>query len=442
MHRYIPHTAADRAAMLARCGMASEAELYADVPEELLLGRPYDISPEMSEKEVSDFFHALDRLNSPAVACFAGNGFYSHMAPAAIRALISRSEFLTAYTPYQPEISQGTLQYIFEYQSMMAALTGMEVSNASMYDGTTATAEAMMLCVAAGRKRRRVLISETVNEDVRRVVATYARYQKIELETVPSADGVTDREALSRMIATGSPLAGVIVASPNRFGILEDYTGLADEVHAAKALLAVNCIAGDLAVIRTPGEWGADIACGDAQSLGMPLSFGGPYLGFLCTSKSLIRKVPGRIVGATRDASGRRVFVLTLQAREQHIRREKATSNICSNQGLMALYATIYLSLLGTEGLREVCEAGYRGAHALLERIEASGKARAAFPGKPFLNEVAVDTDAPVDEIMSRALGEGILPGVKLGPNRLLIAVTEMQTPAEIDRLTDIIINA
>ncbi|MCM1029028.1 MAG: aminomethyl-transferring glycine dehydrogenase subunit GcvPA [Pseudoflavonifractor sp.] len=442
MHRYIPHTPADRAAMLARCGMASEAELYADVPQELLLGRPYDVGPEMSEKEVRDFFHALDSLNSPASVCFAGNGFYSHMAPAAVGSLISRSEFLTAYTPYQPEISQGTLQYIFEYQSMMASLTGMEVSNASMYDGTTATAEAMMLCVAAARKRSRVLISSTVNEATRAVAATYARYHGIELEVIPETEGVTDRQALTRMLCEGNPVAGVIVATPNRYGILEDYTGLADEVHAAKALLAVNCIAGDLAVIKTPGEWGADIACGDAQSLGMPLSFGGPYLGFLCASKSLIRKVPGRIVGATTDASGQRVFVLTLQAREQHIRREKATSNICSNQGLMALYATIYLSLMGSEGLREVCEAGYRGAHYLLRQLEATGKAKAAFPDKPFLNEVAIDTMAPVDAIMEKAMARGILPGVKLGSNRLLIAVTEMQSQADIDSLIDIITNS
>lgn len=442
MHRYIPHTDADRAAMLARCGMKSQDELYADIPGELLLGRPYDISSEMSEKEVRDFFHALDSENRPADVCFAGNGFYHHMAPAAIASVIARSEFLTAYTPYQPEISQGTLQYIFEYQSMMAALTGMEVSNASMYDGTTATAEAMMLCVSAARKRRRVLISATLDEATREVVATYARYHGIELDTIPETDGVTDRSALSRMLTEGNPVAGVIVATPNRYGILENYSGLADEVHKAKALLAMHTIAGDLAAIRTPGEWGADIAVGDAQSLGMPLSFGGPYLGFLCASKALIRKVPGRIVGATTDAAGQRVFVLTLQAREQHIRRDKATSNICSNQGLMALYATVYMSLLGPDGLREVCEAGYRGAHSLLERLTATGKARPTFPGQPFLNEFAVDTDLPADTIIERGLAEGILPGVKIGPNRMLVAVTEMQTEKDIERLVDIMTNA
>lgn len=443
MHRYIPHTGADREAMLARCGMASEADLYADVPRELLLGRPYDVPEEMSEKEVRDFFRALDAENSPADVCFAGNGFYHHMAPAAIQAVISRSEFLTAYTPYQPEISQGTLQYIFEYQSMMASLTGMEVSNASMYDGTTATAEAMMLCVAAARKRRRVLISATVADAVRRVAATYARYHGIELEVIPeTAGGVTDRTALAAMLAEGNPVAGVIVATPNRHGILEDYSGLAEEVHAAKALLAMNCIASDLAVIRTPGEWGADIACGDAQSLGMPLAAGGPYLGFLCASKALIRKVPGRIVGATRDADGQRVFVLTLQAREQHIRREKATSNICSNQGLMALYATVYLALTGPDGLREINEAGYKGAHLLLDKLTATGRARATFPGQPFLNEFEVITDAPADTIIEKAMEQGILAGVKTGPNTLLIAVTEMQTEADMDRLAEIVANA
>lgn len=443
MHRYIPHTEADRRAMLDRCGMASEADLYADVPEELLLGRPYDVPEEMSEKEVRDFFRLLDTENRPASVCFAGDGFYDHLAPAAIPAVISRSEFLTAYTPYQPEISQGTLQYIFEYQSMMASMTGMEVSNASMYDGTTATAEAMMLCVAAARKRRRVLISATVNEAVRRVAATYARYHGVELTIVPeTASGVTDRAVLTAMLAEGNPVAGVIVATPNRHGILEDYAGLAEEVHAAKAILAMNCIAADLATIRTPGEWGADIACGDAQSLGMPLSFGGPYLGFLCASKALIRKVPGRIVGATRDADGQRVFVLTLQAREQHIRREKATSNICSNQGLMALYATVYLSLMGPEGLREVNEAGYKGAHLLLDKLTATGRARAAFAGQPFLNEFEVVTDAPADTVIEKAMEQGILAGVKTGPNSLLIAVTEMQTEADIDRLAEIVANA
>ncbi len=442
MHRYIPHTAGDRAAMLARCGMKSEEELYADVPRELLLGRPYEVGSEMSEKEVRDFFHALDAENRPAEVCFAGDGFYHHMAPAAIASVIARSVFLTAYTPYQPGISQGTLQYIFEYQSMMATLTGMEVSNASMYDGTTATAEAMMLCVTAARKRNRVLISATLDEATRAVVATYARFHGVELDTIPEHNGVTDRSALTRMLSEGNPVAGVIVATPNRYGILENYDNLADEVHKAKALLAMHTIPADLAAIRTPGEWGADIAVGDAQSLGMPLSFGGPYLGFLCASKSLIRKVPGRIVGATTDADGQRVFVLTLQAREQHIRREKATSNICSNQGLMALYATVYLSLLGPNGLREVCEAGYSGAHALMAKLVATGKARPAFPDQPFLNEFAVDTDLPADTIIERAMAQGILPGVKIGPNRLLIAVTEMQTEADMDRLAKIIANA
>lgn len=442
MHRYIPHTEADRKAMLARCGMTSEAELYSDVPESLLLGRPYDVEEEKSETEVRNFFRALDAECRPADVCFAGNGFYHHQAPAAIAPTIARSEFLTAYTPYQPEISQGTLQYIFEYQSMMASLTGMEVSNASMYDGTTATAEAMMLCVAAARKRNRVLISATVNEATRDVVATYARYHGVELDIIPESDGATDRTALTRMLGEGNPVAGVIVASPNRYGILEDYTGLADEVHASKALLAMNVIAGDLGMIRTPGEWGADIACGDAQSLGMPLAYGGPYLGFLCSTKALMRKVPGRIVGATTDADGQRVFVLTLQAREQHIRREKATSNICSNQGLMALYATIYLSLMGADGLKEVCQAGYDAAHTILARLEATGRAKAAFPNRPFLNEMAVDTTAPVDTIIEKALAEGILPGVKIGEHRLLIAATEMQTEADINRLVDIIANA
>lgn len=436
-HRYFPHTPEDIARMLDRCGAASLDDLYADVPADIRMTAPYDLPEAMSEPEVRGFFRSLDRKNKP-LTCFAGGGFYDHFTPAVIPALLQRSEFLTAYTPYQPEISQGTLHYIFEYQSMMASLTGMEVSNASMYDGTTATAEAMMMTVAASRKRNRVLISATVNPQVREVVATYASYHGVRLDTIPEAEGVTSREALSAMLAEGD-VAGVIVATPNYYGILEDYTGLADECHAAKALLVMNCVASDLGVIRTPGEWGADIAVGDAQSLGMPLHYGGPYLGFLCASKALIRKMPGRIVGATTDKSGNRVFVLTLQAREQHIRRDKATSNICSNQGLMALHTVVYLSLLGPEGLREVCERGAAGARYLASKLEATGKMRLKYPSRPWLNEFVMICDFDVDALITRCVEQEILCGIKIGGNDLLIAVTEMQTRAQIDRLAEIV---
>ncbi len=234
-------------------------------------------------------------------------------------------------------------------------------------------------------------------------------------------------------------VAGVIVASPNRYGIVEDYSGVADKCHQAKALLIMNCVASDLGVLRTPGEWGADIAVGDAQSLGMPLNYGGPYLGYICTTKSLIRKLPGRIVGATTDAKGRRVFVLTLQAREQHIRRDKATSNICSNQGLMALYAAVYLSTMGAEGLREVAEKGYHGAHYLASELEKTGQMKLKYPERPFLNEFLMSTDIDVDDLIARCVAEGILPGVKTSEGEILIAVTEINTRKEIDRLVEIV---
>ncbi|MBD5244080.1 MAG: aminomethyl-transferring glycine dehydrogenase subunit GcvPA [Barnesiella sp.] len=437
-HRYFPHTPDDIKAMLGRCGVESLADLYADVPEALRLKEPYRLPASMTEKEVRDFFRALERKNRE-LTCFAGGGFYDHYAPAVIPSIISRSEFLTAYTPYQPEISQGTLQYIFEYQTMMTELTGLEVSNASMYDGTTATAEAMMMAVAASRKRNRVLISATVSPQVKEVVRTYATYHGVEIDEIAEENGVTSRADFEAKLSAGAPVAGVIVASPNYYGIVEDYTGWADTCHAAKALLIMNCVAADLAVLRTPGEWGADIAAGDAQSLGMPLSFGGPYLGFLCSTKALIRKMPGRIVGATTDAEGRRVFVLTLQAREQHIRRDKATSNICSNQGLMALYATLYMGLLGANGLREVCEQGAAGARYLAAGLEATGKMRLKYPSQPWLNEFVMTCDFSVDTLIERSVAAGLLPGIKLSESDILIAVTEMQTRADMDRLIEIV---
>ncbi|MDE5928847.1 MAG: aminomethyl-transferring glycine dehydrogenase subunit GcvPA, partial [Muribaculaceae bacterium] len=349
---YLPHTPQDISLMLERCGVSSVDDLYADIDPSLRFNGDYDLPEAMCESEIRRFFSGLSAKNR-TLTCFAGAGFYDHYTPAAIDSILSRSEFLTAYTPYQPEISQGTLQYIFEYQTLMTRLTGMEVSNASMYDGATATAEAMLMAVSNSRRKRRVLISATVNPAVAAVVGTYARWQNIALEVIPEHRGAVMKEEFEAMMEAGD-VAGVIVQTPNYYGILEDYEGWADICHRHKALLIMNAPASALAVIRTPGEWGADIACGDAQSLGMPLNYGGPYLGYICTGKSLIRKMPGRIVGATTDENGERVFVLTLQAREQHIRREKATSNICSNQGLMALHTAVYLSLMGPEGMRRV----------------------------------------------------------------------------------------
>ena len=438
MHRYFPHTPGDVSAMLSAVGVKELRELYSDVPAELLLKAPYDLPAEMSETEVTRFFDTLASRNKAVRAIFAGAGFYDHYTPAVALDTIGRAEFLTAYTPYQPEISQGTLQYIFEYQTMMSRLTGLDVSNASMYDGATATAEAMLMCVAAGRKKNTVLISSTVTDAVRAVVNTYARYHGVNIVEIPQADGVTDLRALDSLMEAHTDLAGVILPQPNRYGIIEDFTGVAEKVHSRKALLALNCVAADLAVLHTPGEWGADIACGDAQSLGIPLSFGGPYLGYLCATKALMRKMPGRIVGATTDSAGRRSFVLTLQAREQHIRREKATSNICSNQGLMTLYVAVYMSLLGAAGLREVAFAGHDNANYLLSRLLEAGGCRLRYPSRPVLNEFLLDMDIDIDKFISRCIDSAaILPGVKTDGG-LLMACTEMQTRDDIDRLVEI----
>ncbi|MDE6109881.1 MAG: aminomethyl-transferring glycine dehydrogenase subunit GcvPA, partial [Muribaculaceae bacterium] len=381
IHHYFPHTQADTDAMLERCGATTLDDLYSDVPPSLRMKAPYALPAAMTEPELRRFFRGLDRKNE-TLTCFAGAGVYHHFTPAAVDSILSRSEFLTAYTPYQPEVSQGTLQYIFEYQSMMCELTGLDVSNASLYDGATATAEAMLMCVAAARKKNRVLISATVNPAVAQVCGTYARWHGIALETIPEHDGVTDLEALDEMLGAGD-VAGVILPQPNYYGVVEDFTGVADKLHAVKALMVMNCVASTLAVLRSPGSWGADIAVGDAQSLGMPMNYGGPYLGYMCTTRALMRKMPGRIVGATTDADGKRVFVLTLQAREQHIRRDKATSNICSNQGVMALHTAVYLSLMGPDGLRKVNEAGCATMHALAGKLCATGRVELAYPHRP-----------------------------------------------------------
>lgn len=433
--KYIPHTPDDIRAMLDVIGVSSLEDLYAEVPEELKLHRELDIPQSKSEIEVRRIIRAMADKNRKLVP-FAGAGVYDHYVPSMIPYITSRSEFSTSYTPYQAEISQGTLQYIFEYQTMMADLTGMDISNASMYDGSTATAEAMLMCVAAAKKRNKVLISATFNPRVLNVVRTYAKFHGVELVEIPAADGLTDREAITRELAAGD-VAGVMVAQPNHYGIIEDFTGLADEVHAAKALLVINSIASTLAVLRSPGEWGADIACGDAQSLGIPMNFGGPHIGYLCVKSALVRKMPGRLVGQTVDADGKRAFVLTMQAREQHIRREKATSNICTAQGIMCLYVAIYLSIMGRQGLVEVNEQSAGAARALREALLATGKFEEVFPGKPFLNEFALRYvgSESLETLRRRWAENGWLGGVTLDgmPNCLLFAATEQRTQEEID---------
>lgn len=435
-YKYFPHTEDDLQAMLAKVGVKSFDELYAQIPDNIRFKGDYQIPSEMSEIEVRRLFEKLGSQNHQ-MTCFAGYGVYDHYMPAVVPSLLQRSEFLTSYTPYQAEISQGTLHYIFEYQSMMAELTGMDISNASMYDGTTACAEAMMMAVAAGKKVNKVLVSETLNGDIRKVLDTYALHQGIELETVAEKDGVTDLSDLKARLAEGG-VAGVIVQQPNAVGIIEDFTGFADACHENKALFIIDSVAADLAVLKTPGEWGADIAVGDGQSLGIPMQFGGPYVGYMCCTEKLIRKMPGRIVGMTKDNRGQRAFVLTLQAREQHIRRQKATSNICSNQSLMALFVTIYMSLMGKQGLKEAAQLSYAGAHYFCDKLLATGKFHLVYD-KPFFNEFLVRYDGDVDELFKFYMMNGILPGLKMSDGSLLIAVTEKRTKEEIDQFVSVL---
>ena len=434
-YKYFPHTDADLQAMFSRVGVASFDELYAEVPEQIRFRDDYQLPSEMSELEVRQLFERLGSQNK-TLTCFAGAGVYDHYLPAAIPPLLQRSEFLTSYTPYQAEISQGTLHYIFEYQSMMAELTGMDISNASMYDGSTATAESAMMAVAAGKKQNKVLISETVDPKTVAVVKTYAHFHGIELVTIPMKDGVTDLSTLISLLSSIDGVAGVIVQQPNYYGIVEDYTGFADIIHSHKALFIMNSIIADLAVLKTPGEWGADIAVGDGQSLGIPMQFGGPYVGYICCTEKLIRKMPGRIVGKTVDNRGQRAFVLTLQAREQHIRRQKATSNICSNQSLMALLVTMYCSLMGKQGVKEAAELSYAGAHYLCDRLVATGHFSLVYD-QPFFNEFVVSFDGDLDRLLEFWQTNGILAGVKVGTNQLMMAVTEKRTKEEIDCLVE-----
>ena len=430
-YKYFPHTEEDLKTMLAKVGVESLDDLYAQIPESIRFKDDYKIPLGASEMEVRQAFELLGSKNKQ-LTCFAGMGVYDHYTPSVIPNLLSRSEFLTSYTPYQAEISQGTLHYIFEYQSMMAELTGMDISNASMYDGSTACAEAMMMAVAAGKKQNKVLVSGCMNPQTFEVLKTYALHQGIELEVLPIHDGTTSLDDVKSRLAEGG-VAGVIVQQPNVYGIVEDFTGFAEACHEQKALFVMDSVAADLAVLKTPGEWGADIAVGDGQSLGIPMQFGGPYVGYMCCTEKLIRKMPGRIVGMTKDNRNQRAFVLTLQAREQHIRRQKATSNICSNQSLMALWVTVYLSLMGKQGLKEAAQLSYAGAHYLCDELLKTGRFTLAFD-KPFFNEFYVKYDGDVDTLYQRFIEAGILGGVRLEEG-ILFAVTEKRTKEEIDNL-------
>lgn len=420
--------------MLERIGVVSLDDLYSDVPDKFIYRGEYDLPDAMSEQQVRSFFESLDKKDLH-LKVFAGAGAYDHYTPSVIPYICSRSEFLTAYTPYQAEISQGTLRYIFEYQSMICALTGMDVSNASMYDGPTAAAEAMMMSVACTKRKTRVLLSETLLPHVMKVVETYAKFHNVQLGYIPMKDGQTGLESMKEELAKGD-VAGVIVPSLNRFGIVEDLTGFAEAVHEAKAIAVEYCDPSALAVVRTPGEWDFDIAVGDGQSLGIPMCFGGPYVGFMACRKDYVRKMPGRIVGQTQDADGKRCFVLTLQAREQHIRREKATSNICSNQSLMALYVTVYMSLMGKEGLAKVNSLSSAGAHYLYGELLKTGKFEPVFD-KPFLKEFVLKPLVPVEKLQQKLLDEGFFGALATEEGYVSFCVTEKRTRAEVDSLVE-----
>lgn len=427
---YFPHTKEDVRAMLERIGVNSLDDLFSDVPADFVFKGEYDLPSAMSEQQVRDYFEKLASMNTK-LKVFVGQGAYDHYIPSVIPYITGRSEFITAYTPYQCEISQGTLRYIFEWQSMICRLTGMDIANASVYDGPTAAAEAMRMCIACTKKRNSVIVAASLLPNVIDTIRTYARYSGI---------NVIVSEHVAEDIAEGVlDLAGVIVPSVNRYGIVENHAGLAGLVHGAGALLVEYCDPSTLAVLKTPAEWGADIAVGDGQSLGIPLCYGGPYVGFMACRNEFMRKLPGRIVGQTTDAEGRRCFVLTLQAREQHIRREKATSNICSNESLLALWCTVYLSLMGPEGMKRVNELSFDGAHYLYSELMKTGLFEEVFPNAPFINEFVLKPLCPADKLQQALLDGGYFAALQTEEGYVTFCVTEKHSREEIDGLVAIV---
>lgn len=438
-HRYLPMTAQDESDMLAVIEASSTEDLFADIPASVRYAGDLPISGALDEAALLRHLRALSDRNADADrhVSFLGAGIYDHHIPVVIQHVVSRSEFYTAYTPYQPEISQGELQAIFEFQSYICELTGMKVANASMYDGATALAEAAALASGA-TKRRRIVVSRAVHPEAREIVRTSARGLGLEIVEVGCADGVTDLEALAA--AVDAETAAVLVQTPNFFGCLEDIPAIEALVHDRRGLLVTSVNPLSLGLLESPGALGADIVVGDAQPLGIPTSLGGPTCGFFAVTEALMRRMPGRIVGQTTDSEGRRGFVLTLQAREQHIRREKATSNICSNQALLALCASVYLSVMGRAGIREVASLNLSKARYALGRLGALPGVEIAFPS-PIFNEFAVKLPAGTDvaAFQAKLLAAGYWGGYDLGrtypelSGHLLVAVTERRTREEID---------
>lgn len=431
MGSYIPTAKSERMEMLETMGMQSFDDLYADIPEELRCREGLKLPAGLSEMEVLRKMTAISEKNTRYSHIFRGAGAYYHYIPSIVKQVTSKEEFVTAYTPYQAEISQGILQSIFEYQTMICELTGMEVSNASVYDGATAAAEAVAMC--RDRRRGTVVVSGSVDPKILSVVKTYCFGNGAPLIVLPEKDGKTDLRAWEKM--DKKDIACLLIQSPNYFGLIEDGEAIAEVVHAAGAKLIASCNPISLALLETPGEYGADIAVGEGQPLGLPMGFGGPYLGFMASTKDLMRKLPGRIVGQTTDAAGNRAFVLTLQAREQHIRREKASSNICSNEALCAMTASVYLAAMGSRGLSNVAEFCMANAHALLSELEEIGFVRKY--EDEFFHEVV--TICPCDaEVLSKELAKcGCLSGLPLGGREMLWCATEMNSAEEIRALRE-----
>jgi len=438
---FIANTDAQRREMLEAIGLSSPDDLFRDIPPELRC-RELKLPGGLSEQEVHAHLAALADHNTTGLVSFLGGGIYDHFIPAAVEAIASRSEFYTAYTPYQPEISQGNLQAIFEFQSAICRLTEMEVANASLYDGGTALYEAIMMALRV-TGRNRVIVDDSVSPIYRTMIRSYTRNFGIELVETLSGQGLPDREAIRRQL--NDQTAAVVVQNPTFFGCVDDATDIGEMAHARGALLIVSVYPISLGLLKTPGAMAADIVTGEGQSLGLPLSFGGPYLGFMASRKALVHRMPGRIVGRAADSQGRKGFVLTLQAREQHIRREKATSNICTNEALCALTALVYLSLLGKQGLRELAQTCADKAFYAQRRLLKVPGVTLRFPGRWYFNELVVDLPLPADKVIRKLLQRGMAAGfplVRYWPemdHSLLIAVTEKRTKKDIDLLAHLL---
>lgn len=426
---FIPSTEKEQAVMLGFLGKETHDDLFSALPDEIKLGRELDIPHGKSELELLDCFAELGDKNRRYKTILRGYGAYNHFIPSVVKNLASRNEFVTAYTPYQPEMSQGVLRVIFEYQSLICRLTGMDVSNASVYDGASAAAEAVGMCRSKGRDK--VIISSAVKKHNAEVIKTYCFAYDVDVVMASEKDGVTDLVELESVV--GDDTACVYVESPNANGLLEDCDIIGKIAHSKGVKFIIGAYPVSLGILKSPGEYGADIAVGEAQSLGLPLSFGGAYLGFLAVKKDMMRKIPGRVVGETVDGNGRRAFVLTMQAREQHIRREKASSSICSNEALCALTAAIYLSAVGKQGLHDIALQSMSKAKYFAGKLCGTEKFKLKYDGL-FFNEFVTVSDAYSNEEVERILGENnILSGYNLNEREILWCVTEANTKAELD---------